>query len=69
MRHYRRHAIVVVLLTMAILTPSTDMLTLLVASLPICLLYEGSIWAVRAVEGKQPASLSSEIEEQTINHT
>jgi sec-independent protein translocase protein TatC len=50
MKRYRRHAIVVVLIVAAIITPSTDVFTLLIVSLPIWLLYEGSILIVRTVE-------------------
>ena len=50
MKLYRRHAFVVVLIVAAIITPSTDVFTLLIVSLPIWLLYEGSILIVRSVE-------------------
>lgn len=50
MKRYRRHAIVVVLIVAAVITPSTDIFTLLIVSLPIWLLYEGSIYIVRSVE-------------------
>jgi sec-independent protein translocase protein TatC len=50
MKRYRRHAFVVVLIVAAIITPSTDVFTLLIVSLPIWLLYEGSILIVRTVE-------------------
>jgi sec-independent protein translocase protein TatC len=50
MKRYRRHAFVVVLIVAAIITPSTDVFTLLIVSLPIWLLYEGSILIVRSVE-------------------
>ena len=43
MRQYRRHAIVAVLIVAAIITPTTDVLTLTLVSLPIWLLYEASI--------------------------
>lgn len=46
MRNYRRHAIVVILIVAAIITPTTDIFTLLVVSLPIWLLYETSILLV-----------------------
>ena len=46
MRHYRRHAIVVILVVAAIITPTTDIFTLMVVSLPIWLLYEVSILIV-----------------------
>ena len=46
MRSYRRHAIVAILVAAAIITPTTDVFTLLVVSLPIWLLYELSILLV-----------------------
>ena len=42
MRRYRRHAVVAILIVAAIITPTTDIFTLLVVSLPIWLLYEVS---------------------------
>lgn len=47
MRRYRRHAIVVILIAAAIITPTVDMFTLVVVSLPIWLLYEVSIFVVK----------------------
>lgn len=46
MRRYRRHAIVAILVVAAIITPTTDIFTLMVVSLPIWLLYEASIFLV-----------------------
>ena len=46
MKRYRKHAFVVILLVAAIITPTTDIFTLLIVSLPIWLLYEGSILLV-----------------------
>jgi len=43
MTRYRRHAIVAILIIAAIITPTTDIFTLLVVSLPIWLLYEVSV--------------------------
>jgi sec-independent protein translocase protein TatC len=48
MRRYRRHAVVAILMVAAIITPTTDIFTLLVVSLPIWLLYEVSILLVPA---------------------
>ncbi len=53
MRHYRRHAIMVILVLAAIVTPTTDVFTLLIVSLPIWLLYEMSIWVVAATVRKK----------------
>lgn len=47
MKHYRRHAIVVILIVSAIITPTSDVFTLCLVAVPICLLYEVSIWLVR----------------------
>ena len=47
MRKYRRHAIVVILVLAAIITPTGDPFTQLITSLPIYLLYELSIFVVK----------------------
>ena len=52
MSQYRCHAVVVILIVAAIITPTQDVFTLLIVSLPIWLLYEASIWIVR-VTGKK----------------
>ena len=49
MAHYRRHAVVAILVVAAIITPTTDVFTLFVVALPIYLLYEVSILIVRLV--------------------
>jgi sec-independent protein translocase protein TatC len=49
MTRYRRHAIIAILIVAAIITPTADILTLVIVSLPIWLLYETSIVLVRAV--------------------
>lgn len=43
---YRRHAIVAILIIAAVITPTADILTLSIVSLPIWLLYELSIFIV-----------------------
>ena len=40
MRRYRRHAVVIILVVAAIITPTSDVFTLLLVSLPMWLLYE-----------------------------
>ena len=50
MTRYRRHAIVAILIVAAIITPTTDIFTLLIVSLPIWLLYEASIFVVKSVK-------------------
>ena len=47
MQTLRRHAVVVILIVAAIITPTTDAFTLFVVALPIWLLYELSIVIVR----------------------
>lgn len=46
MRKYRRHAIIVILLIAAIITPTTDIFTLSIVSIPMIMLYEVSIHIV-----------------------
>lgn len=52
MRRYRRHAVVVVLIVSAVITPTGDALTLSLVALPIYALYEISIGVVRRAERK-----------------
>ena len=47
MREYRRHAVVVILIVAAIITPTTDAFTLIIVSLPIWLLYEISVFTIK----------------------
>ena len=47
MTHYRRHAVVAILIVAAVITPTADAFTLAVVALPIYLLYELSILVVR----------------------
>lgn len=47
MRHYRRHAVVAILIIAAIITPTSDVFTLSLVALPIWLLYEISILIVK----------------------
>ena len=46
MRSYRKHAIVIILVVAAIITPTSDVFTLSLVALPMWLLYEVSIWIV-----------------------
>lgn len=49
MKTYRRHAIVLILIVAAVITPTSDVFTLLVVSFPMYLLYEISIFIVGTV--------------------
>ena len=53
MKKYRKHAIVAILVVAAIITPTSDVFTLLAVSLPMYLLYEGSIILVGITERKR----------------
>ena len=44
MRKYRRHAVVVILIVAAVITPTSDATTMLFVSMPLYLLYEISIF-------------------------
>ncbi len=59
MRHYRRHAIVAIMIIAAVVTPTTDPVTMLVFSIPMLLLYEVSIWIAGIATRKRAASFAS----------
>lgn len=48
MRRYRKHTIVIILVIAAVITPTSDVFTLLLVALPMWLLYEVSIWIVKS---------------------
>ena len=48
----RRFAIVIILLILAIITPQGDMISLILISSPILILYEVSIWISKRVAAK-----------------
>jgi sec-independent protein translocase protein TatC len=50
LKHYRKHAIVVILLVAGIITPTPDMFTQLLVSIPMLILYEIGIILSRRVE-------------------
>jgi sec-independent protein translocase protein TatC len=50
MRNYRRHSVVVLLITAAVITPTSDVGTLMLVFLPLYFLYEISIFISAAVE-------------------
>jgi sec-independent protein translocase protein TatC len=47
MRQYRRHAVVAILVVAAVITPTTDVFTLMMVAVPIYVLFEASIWIVQ----------------------
>ncbi|MCD8304278.1 MAG: twin-arginine translocase subunit TatC [Prevotellaceae bacterium] len=55
MQRYRRHAVVLILIVAAVITPTGDIFTLLVVSLPIWLLYEASVLITMLTERKYNA--------------
>lgn len=50
LRRYRRHAYVGIVTLAAIITPTTDAFSLALASIPILLLYEVSVWVAVLIE-------------------
>lgn len=50
---HRKHAFLLVLIMAAMITPSTDIFTMLVTALPLQLIYELSVWVVRKAEHHQ----------------
>lgn len=47
---YRRHAVVVILVAAAVITPTSDVFTLMLVGLPMWLLYEAGIYLVKVTE-------------------
>jgi len=60
MRKYRRHAVVIIMIAAAIITPSSDIATLLVVATPLYILYELSIFVSMYVVRKQDAALAKQ---------
>lgn len=57
MRNSRRYAIVIILIIAAVVTPTPDIITMLVVALPLFLLYEGSIFISANIEKKRNKEL------------
>lgn len=53
LRAYRKHAVIIIVIVAAFLTPSPDLFSLLIVALPIYLLYEFSILLAAREERKQ----------------
>ena len=53
LRDKRRHAIVIILVLTAIITPTQDPLSQLILAIPLTLFYEACIWIIRAGEKKK----------------
>jgi sec-independent protein translocase protein TatC len=60
MRSTRRYAIVIILIISAVVTPTPDMLTMTVVSIPLFVLYEVSI-VVAAIVEKRKLKKSDEL--------
>lgn len=60
LKKYRRHSFVGILILAAVITPTTDVVTLLLVSLPISLLYELSIVISRVAERSRNKTLELE---------
>ena len=58
MRHYRRHAIIVILFIAAIVTPTPDPVTQLILALPMMVLYEVSIIVCKFAQRKESVAES-----------
>lgn len=55
LKKYRRQALVIILIVAAVITPTTDIFTLLLVSIPMYALYELSIGVVRLTRAKSKA--------------
>lgn len=59
MQKYRKHAIVLILVAAAIITPTSDAFTLIAVSLPMYFLYEVSIFLVKMTEHRKDKETSA----------
>ena len=59
LRKYRRHAYVAIITLAAVVTPTTDVFTLALTSLPILLLYELSVFIAGRTEKRRQAGAES----------
>ena len=66
MTRYRRHALIAILIVAAIITPTTDVFTLSMVSLPIYMLYEVSIVIVRRTKSIRDDDESDETSVATV---
>ena len=53
LKKYRKHAVVVLLVLAAIITPSGDAFTLMIVGVPLCMLYEVSILVCKPAEKEE----------------
>ena len=53
MKKYRRHAVVVIFVLAAILTPGTDPVSQVLLAIPLMALYEISIWISKIAQRKE----------------
>ncbi len=58
LRRYRRHAIVVIIVAAACITPTSDPFTLFLLAVPMYLLYELSVWIAIGIERKRGRPIS-----------
>lgn len=60
LRKYRRHAFVLILIAAAIITPSTDPVSLTIVAIPLYLLYEASIIVATRINKRQNSKKTEE---------
>ncbi len=58
MRSYRKHSFIVILILSGLITPSPDIYSQLLVSLPLVLLYEVSIWVSGSIERARQKELA-----------
>lgn len=58
MRKYRKHAVIIILIVAAVITPTTDILTQMLVAVPLWILYEVSIIVAKRVEKKREREMT-----------
>ncbi|ACD82891.1 Sec-independent protein secretion pathway component TatC [Methylacidiphilum infernorum V4] len=63
---YRRHAIVIIVVAAACITPTSDPLSLFLLAAPMYLLYECSLWVLKAIEARKRTQKDRAIEKGDV---
>ena len=69
LRRYRRHAVVIIVIASAIITPTGDPFTLSVVAIPLYLLYEMSILMIKDKKKEEEDEFGDESEEEIKEET
>ena len=67
LKKYRRHAVVVLVILSAVITPSGDAFTMMIVAIPLYLLYEFSIIVSKSEKDQNKKEYGEEVEYEEID--